>query len=84
MEQCLEHQSVKSACADIPELVKTVHELVCALNGEVGKPGWMTQQELRMAAMERQVSVIMRVMWGLGSVIGLTVLGMILRSAGIV
>ena len=81
---CYEHESIKMACSQIPDLVKKVGELIDSLNGEVGKPGWMTKQELRVASLESKMAVMLRVMWGIASAVGLAVLGMILKSAGII
>jgi hypothetical protein len=69
MEQCFEHQAIKANTAMIPGLASDVAEIKAALLGTMDRPGWLG----RVATLEKSMSVIVRVSWGVIGFVGLGV-----------
>jgi hypothetical protein len=80
---CYEHENIKNACAAIPDLVEEMKALIIALNGPIGGEGFISKTNGAVKRLQDKSQVVERVLWGIGSAVMMAVLGMILKTAGI-
>jgi hypothetical protein len=78
-ETCFKHEAIERNTALIPDLRTDVSDIKTALLGTMDRPGWLG----RIALVEKQQAVIMRVAWGIlgcvGLAVGGSILGMVLK-----
>jgi len=78
IHHCRDHESMNDAMKLIPELKSSVDKLVSVLCGSMEKRGWMSEQENRIKQLEEKVQSIYKMLWWIGTTIGVTLIGAIL------